>query len=221
MREEEHQTDSITKRQHQFSVPDITMEPSAHPQRIILFGDQTESVLPAIQTLYKRAPSSIYIQHFLRVSTDAARQSLEHLCNGSEKARFYFDSFLTLAEESAQRQCPDVVVQTLLLCVAQLGHLILYVHGASDNIIQKLTSRKQETRRRPRMPPQLHLRGMVYRASTSCSSSLFAVVGPSPSAFPQDDQPRSQTGNRGLQACRNHRDRWGQLDKSCQRSGRK
>lgn len=135
MAEEKHQADSITKRPHQSSVPDIDMELSAQPQRIILFGDQTESVLPAIQTLYKRAPSSIYTQHFLRVSADAARQSLEHLCNGSEKTRFYFDSFLTLAEESAQRQCPDVVVQTLLLCVAQLGHLVLYVHKVLNNTI--------------------------------------------------------------------------------------
>lgn len=204
---EKPQADSITRRQHRSSVPDITMEPSAQLQRIILFGDQTESVLPAIQTLYKRAPSSIYIQHFLRVSTDAARQSLEDLCNGSEKTKFYFDSFLTLAQDSAQRQCPDVVVQTLLLCVAQLGHLILYVHGASDNMIQELTSWKQETRRRTRMPPELHLRGMVYRASTSCSCSLFTIAGPSPPAFSRNYQPCSQTRNRGLQACRNNRDK--------------
>lgn len=120
--------DFIHRTHRRPSVPDMTMELSSQTQRIVLFGDQTESVLPAIQTLYKRAPSSIYIQHFLRVSIDAARQSLEELCNGSEKIRFQFDSFLTLAEQSSQRQCPDVVVQTLLLCVAQLGHLILYVH---------------------------------------------------------------------------------------------
>lgn len=109
------------------SVPDMTMEPPTQPQRIVLFGDQTESVLPAIQNLYKRAPSSVYIQHFLRVSIDAARQSLEQVCSDSQKPKFYFDSFLTLAEGSVQRQCPDVVVQTLLLCVAQLGHMVLYV----------------------------------------------------------------------------------------------
>lgn len=207
MAEEKHQADSIIKRQHQSSVPDNNMELSAQPQRIILFGDQTESVLPAIQTLYKRASSSTYIQHFLRVSADAARQSLEHFCNGSEKTRFYFDSFLTLAEESAQRECPDVVVQTLLLCVAQLGHLVLYVHTALNSMIQMLTSSEQETRRRAGMPPERHLRGMVYRASTSCGGSLFAILGPSPSTFSSDDQPRSHTRNSGLQAGRNNRDK--------------
>ena len=130
MQEDQHQADYIARTHRRPSVPDMTMELSSQPQRVILFGDQTESVLPAIQTLYKRAPSSIYIQHFLRVSIDAARHSLEELCSGSEKSRFYFDSFLTLAEQSSQRQCPDVVVQTLLLCVAQLGHLVLYVYRA-------------------------------------------------------------------------------------------
>lgn len=118
----------------------MTMELPIPPQRIILFGDQTESVLPAIQSLYKRAPSSIYIQHFLRVSIDAARQGLEQLCSGSEKNKFYFDSFLTLAEESTQRQCPDVVVQTLLLCVAQLGHLVLYVHRTLNTMDSSSTN---------------------------------------------------------------------------------
>lgn len=148
MEEEQHQADRIIRRHHRPSVPVMTMELPIHPQRIILFGDQTESVLPAIQTLYKRAPSSIYIQHFLRVSIDAARQSLEQLCSGSEKNKFYFDSFLTLAEGSTQRQCPDVVVQTLLLCVAQLGHLVLYVHlsfGQHDSPTNRMETGNSKT----------------------------------------------------------------------------
>lgn len=185
MEEEENQADRIIRRLHRPSpsVAGTTMEVPFPPQRIILFGDQTESVLPAIQSLCKRAPSSIYIQHFLRVSTDAARRSLEQFCSGSEKNKFYFDSFLTLAEESTQRQCPDVVVQTLLLCVAQLGHLILYVHRALDRPIHRLMTRKQETRRGPRMPPKLHIGWMVHRPSTRCRGSLFTFLGSSPSAF--------------------------------------
>lgn len=177
------QADRIIRRHRRPSVPVTTMELPVPPQRIILFGDQTESVLPAIQSLYNRAPSSIYIQHFLRVSIDAARQSLEQLCSGSEKNNFYFDSFLTLAEESTRRQCPDVVVQTLLLCVAQLGHLVMYVHRALDPMIHQLMTWKQETRRRPRMPPRLHFGGMVYRSPTRCRGSLFTFLGASPSAF--------------------------------------
>lgn len=161
----------------------MTMEPLTQPQRIVLFGDQTENVLPAIKTLYKRAPSSIYIQHFLRVSIGAARRSLEQQCTGSERSKFYFDSFLTLAEESTQRQCPDVVVQTLLLCVAQLGHLVLYVHQAREKVMHQLIRRKQETRRRPRVSAKLDFRGLVYRSSACCRGRLFTIPGSSPSTL--------------------------------------
>lgn len=104
-------------------------------RRIVLFGDQLENSLPAIQELYRRAPSSIFLQHFLRVASDAARASLARLSSsgssissstsGEGPDRTPFDSFLTLAEDCTQREGPGSLVQTLLLCVAQLGHLVL------------------------------------------------------------------------------------------------
>lgn len=146
MTRKQQQEGQSSRKHNRPGVPDITMELPTQHQHIVLFGDQTESVLPAIQTLYKRAPSSIYIQHFLRVSADAARRSLEQLCGGSQKTKFYFDSFLTLAEASSQKQCPDVVVQTLLLCVAQLGHLVLYVHPVLNREFHELIIWEQKTR---------------------------------------------------------------------------
>lgn len=96
-------------------------------RKIVLFGDQLENgLLPAIQELYRRTPSSIYLQHFLRVATDAARESLDRLSSTFEGPRSSsFDSFLTLAEDGTKKQGPGTVIQTLLSCVAQLGHLVL------------------------------------------------------------------------------------------------
>jgi hypothetical protein len=158
------------------------MDLSSQPQRIILFGDQTESVLPAIQALYKLAPSSIYIQHFLRAFTDAARQSLEELCSKFDKIGFYFDSFLTLAEQSSQRQCPDVVVQTLLLCVSQLGHLILYVHPRSKSV-NSHANNIDDNRKLEDDPECLHnattvgwCTGLLPAVVAACSQSLVQVL---------------------------------------------
>lgn len=94
-------------------------------QKIVLFGDQLETGLPAIQELYRRAPSSIYLQHFLRAASDAAREALEKLSSTFDVPRLYFDSFLTLAEDPSKKQGPGTTIQSLLLCVAQLGHLVL------------------------------------------------------------------------------------------------
>lgn len=109
--------------------------PSSH--KIVLFGDQLENSLPAVQDLYRRAPSSLYLRHFLRAATDAARASLAGLPSSQPpKAPFFFDSFLTLAEDATAASSNNKkqggssgsssVVQTLLSCVAQLGHLVLY-----------------------------------------------------------------------------------------------
>ncbi|RYP01440.1 hypothetical protein DL764_006210 [Monosporascus ibericus] len=92
--------------------------------RILVFGDQTEKVLPAIKELYRRSPNSIYLRHFLRVSHDATQRCFESL-SALERQRLYFDTFLSLANESAQQQHPNIIVQTLLLCVAQLGTLVI------------------------------------------------------------------------------------------------
>lgn len=94
-------------------------------RKVVLFGDQLENSLPAIQELYRRAPSSIYLQHFLKVASDAARVSLARLSSTFEGPRSSIDSFLTLAEDCTKKEGPGSVVQTLLSCVAQLGHLVL------------------------------------------------------------------------------------------------
>lgn len=102
------------------------MHNTASRSSLFLFGDQTENVLPPIQHIYQCAPSSFYLQHFLRIASDTARHSIEEFSTAAGRTKFSFDSFLSLAEQSASaRACPDVVVQTLLLCVAQLGQLIL------------------------------------------------------------------------------------------------
>lgn len=100
------------------------MSPTNSKTRILVFGDQTEKILPAFKELYRAAPNSIYLQRFLQTSHDAAHLCFESL-SALERKKLYFDTFLSLATDSTQKQHPDIVVQSLLLCVAQLGTLIM------------------------------------------------------------------------------------------------
>ncbi|KAH7120608.1 PKS16 protein, partial [Dactylonectria macrodidyma] len=92
---------------------------------ILVFGDQTEKILPAIQELYRHAPNSLYLRRFLQVSHDVARRYFESL-SALQSQRRYFDTFLSLADESAQQKHPDIIIQSMLHCVAQLGTLVMY-----------------------------------------------------------------------------------------------
>ena len=98
------------------------LQPNA--KQVLIFGDQTESTLPHIREIYRKSPASLYLQQFLRGSSDAVRRCIYDL-SAAKRGRFYFDSFLSLAESSDQQQCSDPVVQTILLCIAQLGTLVM------------------------------------------------------------------------------------------------
>ncbi|PSN68069.1 PKS16 protein [Corynespora cassiicola Philippines] len=105
------------------------LQPNA--KQVLIFGDQTESTLPHIREIYRRSPASLYLQQFLRGSSDAVRRCIYDL-SAAKRGRFYFDSFLSLAESYDQQQCSDPVVQTLLLCIAQLGTLVMLLEDTPD-----------------------------------------------------------------------------------------
>ncbi|KAH6970569.1 hypothetical protein BKA56DRAFT_558919 [Ilyonectria sp. MPI-CAGE-AT-0026] len=107
------------------------MSTTAFKTHILVFGDQTEKILPAIQELYRHAPNSLYLRRFLQVSHDVARRYFESL-SALQSQRRYFDTFLSLADESAHQKHPDIIVQSMLLCVAQLGTLVIQLEECPE-----------------------------------------------------------------------------------------
>lgn len=96
----------------------------ASPKQILLFGDQTADVCPEIRYLTLESKHSWNLHSFLQNVTDLLQFEITKL-GTRERERFRnFDSLISLAE-SHENGGLDVVVSTVLLCVAQLGLLIL------------------------------------------------------------------------------------------------
>ncbi|KAK0112637.1 hypothetical protein ONS95_014376 [Cadophora gregata] len=95
----------------------------AQPMRVLVFGDQTEDPLPTIKDLYCQSQRSVFLSHFLKTAEDAVRQLAGDLPSAQQR-HLRFSSFCLLAETVQEDARPDVVVSTLLLCVAQLGALV-------------------------------------------------------------------------------------------------
>lgn len=94
--------------------------------RVLLFGDQTVDVYPAIQDLVRQSRHSLTLQTFLQNARDVLQCETAKL-HTHDRARFQaFDSILSLAEAHLNGRL-DVVISTVLLCVAQLGTLMLSV----------------------------------------------------------------------------------------------
>lgn len=95
-------------------------------RHLLLFGDQTVESYPTIKHLARQSKDSVTLQTFFRRTTDALQSQIAKL-NVFERAGFFsFDSLLGLAEAHVQSGVNDVVVSTVLLCIAQLGCLIMY-----------------------------------------------------------------------------------------------
>ena len=94
------------------------------PKRVLLFGDQTGDVYTAIKDLARQSRQSLTLHTFLRNASDVLHSQISKL-HTRERERFSpFDSILSLAEAHADGRL-DVVICTVLLCVVQLGDLIL------------------------------------------------------------------------------------------------
>ncbi|EHK39377.1 uncharacterized protein TrAtP1_007158 [Trichoderma atroviride] len=97
---------------------------------LLVFGDQTETAIP-MDELLQYSDKSKYISQYLQDSFIAVQNTLDSLSD-AEKERLKFDSFQSLAEKVRQEKTPDIVLRTLILCVAQLGSLIVALENDSD-----------------------------------------------------------------------------------------
>lgn len=92
---------------------------------ILLFGDQTETNFK-VQELFNHAKSSTRLQSFIESALKSVHQAFDN-ADIADRQKYAFDSFLSLEERILAEKVPDVVLRTVLLCFAQLGHLILLV----------------------------------------------------------------------------------------------
>lgn len=96
----------------------------ASTKRVLLFGDQTVDVCTAVKDLARQSRQSITLHTFLQTASDALQSETAKL-HTRERERFQgFDSVLSIAD-AYENGPPDVVISTILLCVVQLGALIL------------------------------------------------------------------------------------------------
>lgn len=91
---------------------------------ILLFGDHTERNI-RLEELYEYSKQSKNMKTFLQDSFQSIQLVLLDLSE-SEKKKFEFSSFQSIAMSLATSPSPDVALRTVLLCVAQLGYLIAY-----------------------------------------------------------------------------------------------
>ena len=94
--------------------------------QVLLFADQTVELGSLTKALCHQASSSPTLQVFLRRTHDALRQEIATHDHTSRSILPSFESILDLAEAHAQYGERDTVVSTVLLCITQLGLLLMY-----------------------------------------------------------------------------------------------
>lgn len=98
----------------------------SHPRNlhVLLFGDQTAAsdLLAHIKDLYQQSSRSYSLRTFLQNTTDALQSSIVELSPSERKHFPDFQSILGLVQDSV---AGDVVLSTILFCIAQLGSLIM------------------------------------------------------------------------------------------------
>ena len=94
-------------------------------QRLLLFGDQMLDNLPVIRTLIYRSRRSPLLQRFLQQATDAIQFEVSKLDRYEQEVFLDFETLLSLAEQNAKLGRPNEIVNSTLICIARLGHLIL------------------------------------------------------------------------------------------------
>lgn len=91
----------------------------------LLFGDQSESPLPAIRNLGQQSNYSTLLQLFLRNALDVVQAQASCLSADERRPTFDAETFLELAESYEKQNQPDDLIVTVLMYIAQVGELIM------------------------------------------------------------------------------------------------
>lgn len=99
----------------------------ARNEILLLFGDQTAQIAPVIKQLSRQSRHYLFLQILFRKATEALHREVSGL-QPTERKRFSsFESILELSENYAKNGVLDAAVSTVLLCIAQLGYLLMFV----------------------------------------------------------------------------------------------
>ncbi|GKZ26314.1 type I Iterative Polyketide synthase (PKS) [Aspergillus brasiliensis] len=110
------------------------------PPRLLCFGDQTTDSCSRIKELYAKATQYYRLRDFL-TAVDRLVRSQTFSVSVTESTDFHdHHSIETMAEAYAQHKEYDVILSTVLLCVAQLGGLILHLEK-DPNLLCAQTSK--------------------------------------------------------------------------------
>ena len=94
-------------------------------QRLLLFGDQMIDSFPVVRSLVSRSRKSPLVRRFLQEATDVIHVEVSQLQCHEQQQFFEFETLLSLAETNARLTQPNGFINTLLMCIARLGYLIL------------------------------------------------------------------------------------------------
>ncbi|KAK0667056.1 putative polyketide synthase [Cercophora samala] len=95
----------------------------------LLFGDQTGDVLPSIQFLSRNASSNQALATCLVKSTDRLRSAVLLAPAHHRRSFPSFTSLAELATAVSKQQHTSPALYGALMCVAQLGHVIVYLEN--------------------------------------------------------------------------------------------
>ena len=106
---------------HQPLAPVINMSATT----LLLFGDQTGEPLPTILRLSRLSSASQSLSSFLRKATEGLQHAIFRIPADERKEFPSFNSPLELASALSKQDQPNAALSAALLCIAQVGDVIL------------------------------------------------------------------------------------------------
>ena len=97
------------------------------PDTLLLFGDQTGDVLVSLQELSRLGQRCETLSGFLRRATDRLQKAIAKAPSQYRRRFPFFDSPAELAVAVEKHGVRSPALMSPLLCIAQLGHLIMYI----------------------------------------------------------------------------------------------
>ncbi|KAL8709008.1 MAG: hypothetical protein Q9220_006217 [cf. Caloplaca sp. 1 TL-2023] len=101
----------------------------AREQILFLFGDQTVQTSSVIKQLHQQSKDYLFVQIFFRKATDALHDDFSGLPTAERRKYFPFESIYDLSESYEKAGVFDTAISSVLLCIAQLGSLIIHLEN--------------------------------------------------------------------------------------------
>ena len=111
-------------------------------QRLLLFGDQTDNMVPCIRNLYVQSKKSMVLARFLQECSDVLQVEIAKLTPSHREALPPFFSVLDLAEHpdsNAPGSLAGAYTSTILMYIGRLGELIIYAENDPSLLLSELT----------------------------------------------------------------------------------